>query len=212
MQAHAQSLTGGDDALTRAISRLAPERRTDLATALADCALAVDASSSSNAFQSIIAPVEGIAQRACTGQQADLELVLALYRGVATAARPALDGPGRPSRGGDPPTLWHALGPLVDAVLQARRLTKMRVPCLSVRGRGIDAVTYASRPARALLPKRRRVALCARGAFGGKKMIGFPTRRALESRRLRSYDVLVVDEEEEEGVARRCGCWFGVSH
>ena len=30
---------GGDDALTRAVSRLAPERRTDLATALADCAL-----------------------------------------------------------------------------------------------------------------------------------------------------------------------------
>ena len=57
----------------------------DLATALADCALAVDASSSSNAFQSIIAPVEGIAQRACSNQ-ADLELVLALYRGVATAA------------------------------------------------------------------------------------------------------------------------------
>ena len=37
------------------------KRRTDLATALADCALAVDASSNSNAFQSIIAPVEGIA-------------------------------------------------------------------------------------------------------------------------------------------------------
>ena len=62
VQAHAQSLTGGDDSLTRAISRLAPERRTDLATALADCALAVDASSSSNAFQSIIAPIE----RHCT--------------------------------------------------------------------------------------------------------------------------------------------------
>ena len=127
VQAHAQSLSGGDDALTRAISRLAPERRTDLATALADCALAVDASSSSNAFQSIIAPIESVAQQACT-QQADLELVLALYRGVATAAAAqALDGPGATlARRRPADAVARALGPLVDAVASLQDATLLQ--------------------------------------------------------------------------------------
>jgi hypothetical protein len=208
VQAHAQSLTGGDDALTRAISRLAPERRTDLATALADCALAVDASSSSNAFQSIIAPIESVAQQACANR-ADLELVLALYRGVATAAAAqALDGPGATlARRRPADAVARALGPLVDAVASLQDATLLQRCASSALSVARDAASaqlpYASRPAKALLlqaaPKC--VALCARGAFGREdeddRFSDLGSALELVDR-LVSYDVLVVDEEEEE--------------
>ena len=172
VQAHAQSLTTGDDSLTRAISRLAPERRTDLATALADCAWPSTLPSSSNAFQSIIAPVEGIAQRACTSQ-ADLELVLALYRGVARPRPPSAGRPGATlARRRPADAVARALGPLVDAVASLQDATLLQRCASSALSVAKDAASaqlpYASRPAKALLlqaaPKC--VALCARGAFG----------------------------------------------
>ena len=207
--AHARSLAGGDDALTRAVARLAPARRSDLAKALADCALAVDATAAaSNAFSAIIDPIEAVAQR-CVAGRGDLELVLMLYRGVANAAAAqALDGPGATvARRRPADAVARALGPLVDAcaVIADAALVQRCASCaLSIARDAASAqLPYASRPAKAALlaAAARCVALCARGSFGREDEddrfsdLG----AALELvDRLVSYDVLIVDEEENE--------------
>ena len=141
-------------------------------------------------------------------QQADLELVLALYRGVATAAAAqALDGPGATlARRRPADAVARALGPLVDAVssLQDATLFQRCASSAYLWPRTRHRRSYPTRRARrrpCCSKRRRSVALCARGAFGREdeddRFSDLGSALELVDR-LVSYDVLVVDEEEEE--------------
>ena len=145
------------------------------------------------------------------GGDADLELVLAVVWGCGRH-------PEAPTAAAGDGATWRRWRGPADAVASlatvgGRRLYSTRCDAVTKdaasaavvmepRTRPRAAITLASRPAKALLLKRRRnVWHYAQAApSGGKmKMTGGPRRQCFGLvDRLVSYDVLVVDEEEEE--------------